>query len=193
MTMSREKERELLGDCIRHNDCEKLVLQYWKLVCSVVRKVFLMKHAPLLKENLEEVYQDVFFHLLDDDRRRLRLYVEKEGHSLTRWIVVIANRTALNYLRKKGFDGIWGQTKKAELDERYGSSKDVETDVLSKVAIEAALKEIPQLDQIVFKLHRFGLSSKDIAMIIDSSEPSVNNRVSKIRKKLKDYIGCEAR
>lgn len=189
MTMTREKERELLGDCIRHNDCEKLVIQYWRLVCSVVRKAFLMKHAPLLKENLEEVYQDVFFHLLDDDRRRLRLYVEKEGHSLTRWIVVIANRTALNYLRKKGFDGILGQTRKATLDERYGSPRNIESDVLSKVSIEAALEELSQIDQIAFKLHRFGLSSKDIAMIMDSSEASVNNRISKIRKKMRIFIG----
>ncbi len=192
MTMTRERERELLGDCIRHNDCEKLVEQYWRLVCSVVRKAFMLKHAPLLKENLEEVYQDVFFNLFDDNRRRLRLYVEKEGHSLTRWIVVIANRTALNYLRKKGFDGVFGQTRKAVLDERYGSPRDIESDVLGKVAIEAAIKEISQLDQIVFKLHRFGLSSKDIAMIIDSTEPSVNNRISKIRKKMRAFIGCEA-
>ncbi len=182
----------LLDDCVRRGECDKLVEQYWNLVCSIVRKAFMMKHAPLVKENLEEVYQEVFFQLLDDDKRRLRLYVDKEGHSLTRWIVVIANHAALNYLRKKGFDSVFGQTRKAILDERYKSSEDVESTVLNKVTLDAALQGISQLDQIVLKLHRFGLPSREIATVIDSTEASVNNRLSKIKKSMREFIGCAA-
>ncbi|MCP4107492.1 MAG: sigma-70 family RNA polymerase sigma factor [Desulfobacteraceae bacterium] len=186
--MTKEEEREMLDECILYNNCERIVEQYWRLVCTAVRKTFTLKHAPLVKENLEEVYQEVFFQLFDDDRRRLRMYSEGEGHSLARWIVVIANHTALNYLRKKGFDGLFGQSRKMELDENFETSNDVEMEILKKVSINTALQNITQMDRIVFKLHRFGMPSKAIADIIDSTEASVNNRISKIRKKLNEFI-----
>jgi len=188
MPISKEEEQKILRNCITFNFCEKLVRQYWNLVCSVVRKTFIMKQAPLIKEELEEVYQEVFFQLLDDKRRRLRQYREGEGHSLARWIVVIANHTTLNYLRKRGFDSIMWHDKKAELDEHYHSDNDTESKIIDNIAIDTALQVVSQTDRIVFKLHRFGLPSKDIADIIDSSEASVNNRISKIKKILNEFM-----
>ncbi len=164
--MTADEQRKLLNDCIGFNLCDKLVEQYWNLVCSVVRKAFIMKQVPLVKEDLEEVYQEVFFNLLDDGKRRLRLYKEGKGRNLARWIVVIANRTTLNCIRKKGFDSLRGQCFKAELNERHALSSDLEKDILDMVTLDEALKTISDTESVILKLHRYGMSSKDIAVVI---------------------------
>lgn len=186
--MTIEEERKLLHDCIQLHQCDGIVEKYWNLVCSVVRKAFTMKHAPLIRENLEEVYQDVFVQLFDDNSRRLRMYIEGEGRTLARWIVVIANHTALNYLRKKGFDSIWWQRRKMPLDERFESRKNLETDVINKMSMNTALEKLSQIDRIILRLYRYGMPSKDIAVIVDSTEASINNRISKIKKKIRQLI-----
>lgn len=186
--MTPEQEQKILNDCIGYNLCEKLVEQYWNLVCSVVRKTFTMKQVPLIKEDLEEVYQEIFFNLLDDKKRRLRLYKEGKGRSLARWIVVIANRTTLNCIRKRGFDSLRGQYFKAELNESHALSGNTEGDILNRVTLDEALKIISETESVILKLHRYGMSSKDIAVVVDSTQASINNRISKIRKKLRNYI-----
>ncbi len=186
--MTTDEERKMLDDCIRSNQCDKIVEQYWNLVCSVVRKAFALKHAPMVRENLEEVYQDVFVQLFDDNRRRLRLYIDGENRSLARWIVVIANNTTLNYLRKKGFDSLWWQGRKMMLDEHFHQSGNLESEVVNKISINSALQVLTQIERIIFKLYRYGMPSRDIAIIVDSTEASINNRISKIKKKIRQAI-----
>lgn len=186
--MTTEEERKMLEECVAFNRCDKIVEQYWNLVYRIVQKIFTLKNAPLVRELIEEVQQEVFFQLLDDNRRRLRMYKDEEGHTLSRWIILIANRTTLNYLRKKGYDGLLGQKKKVELSEHFGSETDLEEKVLDEVSLNAALSILTKADRIIFKLHRYGLSARDIAKVMNSTEGAVNNKIYRIKKNLKKYV-----
>ncbi len=186
--MTPSEERKILKQCIKKNRCDKLVEQYWKLVCATVRKTFRLKGAPLIQDDIEEVCQEVFFQLLDDGRRRLRLYKEGEGHSLARWIVVIATHTTLNFLRKRGFDSFMGQMGRMELDDHEEDPVNLESDVIDKVSLNTALQVIPQIDRIILRLHRFGMPAKDIAVVADSTEAAIHNRISRIKKTLSEFI-----
>ncbi len=186
--MTRSEERKILNQCIKKNRCDKLVEAYWKLVCATVRRTFRLKGAPLVQDHLEEVCQEVFLQLLDDNRRRLRLYKEGEGHSLARWIVVIATHATLNFLRKRGFDSFMGQKGRMDLDEFQKDPANLESDVLGKVALNTALQVVSQTDRIILRLHRFGMPAKDIAVIVDSTEAAIHNRISRIKKTLSDFI-----
>lgn len=186
--MTQDEEKKMLQECIEFNRCDQIVEKYWNLVCYIVRKTFILKNAPMIREQLEEVYQEVFFQLLDDNRRRLRLYQEAEGHSLSRWIVVIANRTTLNFLRQKGFDSLMWQNKKDVLSDHFKSSINLETDIVDKVTAEVAIQMIPQNDRIILKLYRYGMSSKEIADIMESTEAAINNKISRIKKTLNEFV-----
>ncbi len=186
--MTRSEERKILKPCIKKNRCEKLVETYWKLVCATVRRTFRLKGAPLIQDQLEEVCQEVFLQLLEDDRRRLRLYKEGEGHSLARWIVVIATHTTLNFLRKRGFDSFMGQMKRMDLDDDQEDPVRLESDVLDKITLNTALQVVSQIDRIILRLHRFGMSAKDIGVIVDSTEAAIHNRISRIKKTLSEFI-----
>lgn len=187
--MTPSEERKILKPCIKKNRCDKLVEQYWKLVCATVRKTFRLKGAPLVQCDIEEVCQEVFFQLLDDGRRRLRLYKEGEGRSLARWIVVIATHTTLNFLRKRGFDSFMGQMGRMALDDHEEDPADLAADVIDKVSLNTALQIISQTDRIILRLHRFGMPAKDIAVVVDSTEAAIHNRISRIKKTLSEFIG----
>jgi RNA polymerase sigma factor (sigma-70 family) len=186
--MTRSKERKILNQCIKKNRCDKLVAAYWRLVCATVRRTFGLKGAPIVQDQVEEVCQDVFLQLLDDDRRRLRLYREGEGHSLARWIVVIATHTTLNFLRKRGFDSFLGQAGRMDLNEFQEDPADLESEVLGKVALNTALQVVSQTDRIILRLHRFGMPAKDIAVVVDSTEAAIHNRISRIKKTLSEFV-----
>lgn len=186
--MTLSEERKILRRCVKKNRCEKLVEAYWKLVCSTVRRTFSLKGAPLIQDDIEDVCQDVFLQLFDDDRRRLRLYKEGEGHSLARWIVVIATHTTLNCLRKRGFDSFMGHKGRVDLDDAREDPANLESDVLDKIALNTALQIVSQIDRIILRLHRFGMPAKDIAIIVDSTEAAIHNRISRIKKTLCEFF-----
>ncbi len=177
--LTAEEERQLLDECINNNRCDRLVEQYGGLIYSTVRRVFLIRGAALLKEDLEEAHQDVFLHIFDKDCKPLRLYREGEGYSLGRWIRRIASNSAKNYLRKKGFDSPFGRSRGEELD--YGKlvgPEFPELDSIKKLSLVKGLKTLPLMDRI----------TKEIAVIIESTESSVYNRVYKIKERLGKFM-----
>ncbi len=180
--LTPEQEDMLLYECITDKECDKLVRQYWNLVYDKVRKTFHFKHAPLNQEDIEEAHQNVFVRLFDHDSRLLKEFDRKKGRSLTGWIVLIAGHTTLNYLREKGFDSLCEQAGEFE------QAEDREPELTDKISIYEAVKKLPQADRIVIKLHLFGLSSKEIAFITDSTPGAVDTRITRIREKMREFL-----
>ncbi|MCP4345602.1 MAG: sigma-70 family RNA polymerase sigma factor [Desulfobacterales bacterium] len=185
--LTPEQEDTLLYECITNKNCDKLVRQYWNLVYDKVRKTFHFKHAPMDQADIEEAHQNVFVRLFDYDSRLLKEFDRKKGRSLTGWIVLIAGHTTLNYLRKKSFDSLCEQTGESELAEDR-ESEDREPQLTDKISINEAVKKLPQADRIVIKLHLFGLSSKEIAYITDSTPGAVDTRITRIREKMREFL-----
>lgn len=193
--LTAEEEREILKECIVDKNCEKLTRQYWNLVYTTVQKTFSYKNAPLVREELEEVHQDVFVHLFDDDCRRLRQYREGAGRNLAGWIVLIANRTALNHLRGKDPHSILGQKylvlfeeMKEELDFKKETGRLEARQKLLKVV--AAAEELPTLERLVFKLHYFHeLSLPEIASHLKREVGNIYTIKSRAVKRLKELTG----
>ncbi len=46
---------------------------------------------------------------------------------------------------------------------------------------------ISQMDRIVIRLHQYGISPEDIAMIVNSSEEMINARIRRIEKTLDEF------
>lgn len=184
--LTKEQEKQLLSECINNNNWDELVKQYGKLIYYTVRKI--IKCPPFNNMDIEDVCQEVFLKIF----RKIRLYRDGEGHSLKSWIRRIAIYTALNYIRKKGFDSPSGQNYRKELNENYMSPGDFGSDIINRFSIETALKNLSANDRLLFKL-RFidGLSSKETAHVMNISVGYVNNRILNIKKKLKELIETE--
>jgi len=173
---------------------KKLAKQYWNLIYKTVQKTFIYKNAPLVREELEEVHQDVFVHLFDDNCRRLRQFKEGGGRNLAGWIILIANRTALNHLRGKDPHSIVSQKYltlfediKEELDIRKEINRLEARQTLLRVY--KAVELLPPLERSVFKLHYFNeLSLPQIAEKMDKEIGNIYTIKSRAIKRLKKLI-----
>jgi RNA polymerase sigma factor (sigma-70 family) len=192
--LTPEEEREILHECIYEKQCERLTRQYWNLIYRTVEKTFIFKNAPLVREELEEVHQDVFVQLFDDDCRRLRQYKEDGGCNLAGWIILIANRTALNHLRGKDPHSIIGrqylilfEDMKQELDIKQEVNRLEARQKLLQI-VDAAEK-LPTLERLVFKLHYlYELSLPDVASYLKKEVGNIYTIKSRAIKRLKNLI-----
>ncbi len=50
------------------------------------------------------------------------------------------------------------------------------------------LKATPEIDRIVYRLHRYGLSDKEIAMVVNTTEKAVKCRISETGKLLDESM-----
>jgi RNA polymerase sigma factor (sigma-70 family) len=192
--LTPEEEQEILHECITHKRCEKLSRQYWNLIYKTVEKTFIFKNAPLVREEIEEVHQDVFVQLLDDDCRRLRQYREGGGRNLAGWVILIANRTALNHLRGKDPHGILGR-QYLILFEDIKQEFDIRREVNRLEARQKLLKilettdQLPPLERLVFKLHYiYELSLTEIASHLDKEIGNIYTIKSRAIKHLKELV-----
>lgn len=193
--LTPEEEREILSECIVHRRCEKLSEQYRHLIYRTVQKTFIYKNAPLIKEELEEVQQDVFVQLFDDDCRRLRQYKEGGGRNLAGWVILIANRTALNHLRIKDPHAVVSrqylmlfEDVREEFDVRQEFNRLEARQKLMKV-IEA-VKLLPPLEKKVFTLHYLeDRSLTEIAATMNREIGNIYTIKSRAVKRLKEFVG----
>jgi RNA polymerase sigma factor (sigma-70 family) len=192
--LTPEEEREILHECIYEQQCERLARQYWNLIYRTVEKTFIFKNAPLVREELEEVHQDVFVQLFDDNCRRLRQYKEDGGCNLAGWIILIANRTALNHLRGKDPHSIIGrqylilfEDMKQELDIKQEVNRLEARQKLLQI-VEIAEK-LPTLERLVFKLHYlYELSLPEVANYLKKEVGNIYTIKSRAIKRLKNLI-----
>jgi RNA polymerase sigma factor (sigma-70 family) len=170
--MTRENEVKLLEDCLCHNRCDKLIRQYYKTVSSAVKKTFFVYHISFTQEDAEDLLQDTFVRLFDNDRRLLRQYDPKRGLSLTGWIKMITVQTVIISVR--------GKKPKIVPIEDHNIPVEIDLDgmIFSKEEVaymlEKCLKTISYLERLVFGLHFLDeLSLSDIASFLHKTENNI--------------------
>ena len=119
MNSSYEEDCELLLRCFSgdRKAAEILVRKFSSLVYQSVQYTIMAKHISFDRSLLEDLHNTVFLQLFESKCKKLRQYKGKNGCSLASWIRLIAVRTALNHLRKKGFDALYQQKNKISLDD----------------------------------------------------------------------------
>ncbi|MCP4104357.1 MAG: hypothetical protein GY749_02295 [Desulfobacteraceae bacterium] len=59
---------------------------------------------------------------------------------------------------------------------------------MDKLSVNEVLQVIPAIDRIIFKLHGYGLSSKDIAVVVNSTEDAVNTKIFTVQRTLNEFV-----
>lgn len=188
-TITRE-QRQILHECLSCDRKDKLVQEYSNLIYQTVRKTLLIKNVPFSEQDVEDLHQEVFVQLFNNECRRLRQYKE-DMCSLAGWIRLIANRTVLNHLRKRGFDTLSGK--------KHGIFIDEESDLLKHydgfktrenlLAMQDAIEKLPAQERLVLKLYCYKeLSLPEIASYIHKKEGATYTIKSRAIKRLKKIM-----
>jgi len=111
MNESLEQDRSLLSGCFADNGeaRETLVRQFSNLVYQAVLHTLTAKSVQFNRHDVEDLHNNIFVKLFDNNCRKLRQYKGRNGCSLATWIRLVAVRTVLDHLRKKGVDAIAGR------------------------------------------------------------------------------------
>ena len=197
MNSSYEEDRELLLRCFSgdRKAAEILVRKFSSLVYRSVHYTLMAKHISFDRSLLEDLHNTVFLQLFESKCKKLRQYKGKNGCSLASWIRLIAVRTALNHLRKKGFDALYQQKNKISLDdipELQSSGMGAEA-VMEKADQERLLQEgiqdlTPQ-SRLFMKLHlNQRLPVEEVAAAMQISIQNAYTIKHRAIQELKAYI-----
>ena len=172
MNRSFQEDRELLSRCLAGNRMasETLVRRFSDLVYRSVQYTLMTRHVSFNRHDLEDLHNTVFLRLFEQGCRKLRQYEGKNGCALASWIRMIAVRTVLDHLRKKGVDAIGRQKKRIPLEElpelrsdEVESRTQIEKVEQGRLLQEAIQRLLPR-DRMFMKLHfNHGLSVAEVA------------------------------
>ena len=183
---SQKKELQMLEKCVNDNNCDEFVKQYWNLIYYMVIKLFVKRKYSYSELDVENLVSEVFFQMINNDRRKLRLYNKDKGAKISVWISFIVQSTVSNFFRKKEIE--YTSDDNIIIDSKnYTEFSDtrMESRVLSKIDIEKALKTLSQKDQDIIKFLDYeGLSAKEVGLKKNMNEKSVLNRKVHIKKQL---------
>jgi len=195
-----ERECELIQRCIAGEEeaWEEFVEIYGPTIHNVVAyRLYRGGGARLNYPDVQNIFQEIFMGLAADKAKKLRKFSFKS--SLSAWLSVVANRAAIDYLRREKMKG--PASYEAFESDREGCFDNFVTAVydeqlrqenlLSKInEAKAAIAELTVNEQMVLTGVYFeGLKHREIADILHlppgSVSPTLTRALEKLRKKLK--------
>lgn len=189
---------ELLQGCIR-GDAEarrRLVVEYSGIVSYGVSVIFQQFGRPSRKEEIEDICQDVFLALFDQDARKLRQYQGRNGCSLASWLRVVANRLTIDRLRREGrtislddpnnIESWW--VREAQPDAKPGPEPQVE-EAQRAARVRELIAQLPPKDQMFVQLFYFqGLPIEEVANTIGITTNAAYVRKMRLHEKLRRLV-----
>lgn len=192
---SRDPTTELLRSCIDGDPDarRRLVEQYSGIVSFGVSVIFQQFGRPYRREEIEDLCQDVFLSLFENDARKLRQYKGRNGCSLASWLRVVANRATIDRLRREGRtislddpeSAEGSRVRETQPDHRPGPEPRVEA-AERAAKVREMVKQLPTKDQLFVQLFYFqGLPIEEVARTIGITTNAAYVRKMRLHEKLR--------
>lgn len=196
-----ESTAELLEGCIAGDPDARttLVEKYSGIVSYGVTVIFQQFGRPYRKEEIEDLSQDVFLALFDNDSRKLRQYQGRNGCSLASWLRVVANRFTIDRLRREGRtislddpeSGESWRVRETRPDSRPGPEPQVEA-AERAAKVRELVTHLPPKDQMFVQLFYFqGLPIDEVATTIGITTNAAYVRKMRLHQKLRKLVTAQ--
>ena len=175
---SIEDDRRLIAECVSGDRAasEVFVRRFSNLVYKAVLYTLRTRHVAYHEQDLEDLHNTIFLKLFEQGCKKLRQYEGRNGCSLASWIRIVAVRTVLNHIRKKGVDAIRWRQKRVPLDEmpevrgNLAETWDLMDEADRKRMVQDGIRNLPPRDRLFMKLHfDEGLPMEEIATALQIS------------------------
>lgn len=159
-----------------------------RLVRAAICRTLSRYGGRVPEEDVEDLHNELFRRLWEDDFRRLRQYRGENGASLATWLRALASNLALRHLK--------GGRRTESLEERpalmagsraegpspFESMADAEREEL----FGALLEGLDTRELLIVKLHYYsGLQVKEVAHYLGVTENAVSMNLFRIREKIR--------
>lgn len=183
-----DQEQTLIAGCIRGEKSawDELVEQYSKLVYHTIRKTLTLHHTESRDEVIEDLYQEFFIAILQNDCRKLAQFRGDGGCTLASFLRIVASRLTIDHLRKKPAHTVEvTDTLVSDQPDAPGSLIDDEEQKSLAVAIES----LSAKERLLVDLHfHQGLSAEEVASILKISPGAFYTQKSRLVAKLRETL-----
>lgn len=195
MAVDAQQEKTLVARCIQGNKdaWQDFIRSYSSLVYFIVQKVLNSRHSDAAREEIEDLHNDIFLSIIDNNGKKLRQYEGKNGCTVASWVRMIAVRSTIDYLRKKRDTLSLSADETVRAVEQQSASsrnpvKNLE-DLERKQLLQDALAALPEKDQLFLKLFYYKETPpQEIAALLHLSASAVYSRASYLRDKLREAL-----
>jgi RNA polymerase sigma-70 factor (ECF subfamily) len=74
--------------------------RYSRLIYNYIYSVLAVKGRSLLEEQIEDIFQEIFYSLIKDNYKKLSTYQGRNGCTLASWLRQVTINFTIDYLRK---------------------------------------------------------------------------------------------
>lgn len=206
MSITEEKElleKVLFGD---KQSYDGFVRKYTKLIYNSIYRTLELKGYKIAPDLVDDLHQEVFLSLIDNNFRKLRTFKWERSCSLATWLGVVTRNFVLNFIRTDTKYKSLTKSIDEEIDEEKESSlkdiiKDESPSVKEKMDMEAEIdllkKYLEKLDiteRIILEMFYLqDLPLEEIAHILGKSEDAVfmqkKRLIAQLQEKIKKDVG----
>ncbi len=189
--MSPTDVQGLIARCLSGDDQARaqFCAEYYDLVLrAVARKLSQILNAPPPREEVEDICNEVFVHLLADDCRAMRRL--HRPASLNAWLVTVARNLTVDCLRKRGSRL---RLEDATAHEPVAPHEPAPDQTVmaqeQQSAVGTKMAELPALDRLILELYYLhSLKYAEIASMLGMNPNTVASRVRRAKEKLRKLL-----
>jgi RNA polymerase sigma-70 factor (ECF subfamily) len=184
-----EGEKILIAGCLRGDKAawDGFVQQFSSLVYSTIYKTLTLHHSDCGEQRVEDLYQEFFISILQNNCRKLAQFRGDRGCSMASWLRVVVSRLTIDYLRRQ----------RPADDEVTDAISSDQPDAPSALAareeersLAAALQSLSARDRLMIELaYRRSLSAEKIAAMLKTSVGAFYTQKSRVLDKLREILG----
>jgi len=195
MNMPLDPDKQLLEQCLQGvaGAWQAFIKQFSPLVYYAIQKVLHGKVPAATRDELNDLHNDIFLALIENNGRKLRQYEGKNGCSVSTWIRVIAVRATIDHLKKRKNLLSLSDEDTQRLVSRQSAAGQPAGEQLEQDEEKKILKELidglPPQDRLFIRLFYYDeVAPEKIAKIFKSTTNAVYSRGNYIREKLKESL-----
>lgn len=170
------------------------VKRFSKLVYYSIIKTLRYYENAFQQEDAEDIFNDIFISLIEDDYRRLRQFDSRYGCTLSSWIRLISIRHTIDFLRTKrqhfsiDDEGTPFKFTQALRDNSMSVMDQIEKTEMQGL-IEEAMESLSSSDRLFMKLYyEKELTPEEISDIMNVSVNTIYSKKNRIREKIKKIL-----
>ncbi|MCM8770500.1 MAG: sigma-70 family RNA polymerase sigma factor [Candidatus Omnitrophica bacterium] len=190
-----DEELKLIKACVKADKAsqEEFVQRYSRLIYNYIHNTLKIKGADLSKDTIQDIFQGIFFHLVEDNYCRLKKFKGRNGCKFSSWLRTIIINYTTDYLRR-----LKPTVSLDEEDEKGASLMEILTDIgcaqdealIKKERLEHladCIETLDSKDKYFIELHiNKGLPLEDLVHILKLKRGAIDMRKRRIIAQLKE-------
>ncbi|MDD5165788.1 MAG: sigma-70 family RNA polymerase sigma factor [Candidatus Omnitrophica bacterium] len=172
---------------------DEFVDKYSRLIYNYIHSVFKVKGFASARENIDDLFQEIFLSLTQDNFKRLKTFKGKNGCSLASWLRQVTINRTIDYIRRlkpaisidaENDDGL---SLKDMLVDGSAPAFDSVAQAETMINLADCIEKLAQDDKYFLELHiNQQLNLEELKSHLGVSRGAVDMRKSRILERLKE-------